>query len=282
MNEREFEDIICKYPELIEDSLSFKGRQVTVRGKRVDVLFKDRHGYTLIVELKRGTVLRRDVSQLLDYEGEFLSDDDPKVRVMLVGNRVPENLRRALDNHGFEWKELSIAFLRKFLEEHNDIPLFQSLSAAGERIEKPPGMGADTAGVPPATEGSMPKEGDTFKGRVNDLCLDDAQGWRRRDIWFFKHEINSQAKLEYPKPRARIVLIDTDGDRYELNFSKPDLRDRICLGTPSQLKPWYQKKGFNYRGVDPDTRVYFRYTGRGHEFVILTEEEYRSDSSKRD
>ena len=52
MDERTFEDIICKYPELIEEKLSFKGRQVIVKGKRVDVLFEDRYGQQLIVEVK--------------------------------------------------------------------------------------------------------------------------------------------------------------------------------------------------------------------------------------
>ena len=52
MDERTFEDIICKYPELIEEKLSFKGRQVIVKGKQVDVLFEDRYGQQLIVEVK--------------------------------------------------------------------------------------------------------------------------------------------------------------------------------------------------------------------------------------
>ena len=59
MEEKLFEDIICRYPELIENDLLFKGRQVTFNRKRVDVLFEDRHGQILIVELKKGTVLRK-------------------------------------------------------------------------------------------------------------------------------------------------------------------------------------------------------------------------------
>jgi hypothetical protein len=120
MNEREFEDIICKYPDLIETGLLFKGRQVTVRGLRIDMLFEDKHGQKLIVELKQGTIRREHVAQLLDYEGHVLSPDDPTVRVMLVGNRVPENLRRALDHHGFEWRELLFSFIKDFLEKNND------------------------------------------------------------------------------------------------------------------------------------------------------------------
>ncbi len=128
MDERTFEDIICKYPELIEDKLSFRGRQVIVAGKRVDVLFEDRHGQKLIVEIKKGTVRRDDVAQLLDYEGYFVSPDDPNVRVMLVGNRVPENLRRSLDHHGFEWRELTTTFLVNFLRQKCDLDLLNRLA----------------------------------------------------------------------------------------------------------------------------------------------------------
>ena len=128
MDERTFEDIICKYPELIEVKLSFKGRQVNVGGKRLDVLLEDRHGQKLILELKKGTVRREDVSQLIDYEGYFVSSDDPNVRVMLVGNRVPENLRRSLDHHGFEWRELTTNFLVDFLKSKSDLELLNRIA----------------------------------------------------------------------------------------------------------------------------------------------------------
>lgn len=43
MLEREFEDILAKYPELIEDGLSLEGRQVNVDRKFMDLQFKDKH-----------------------------------------------------------------------------------------------------------------------------------------------------------------------------------------------------------------------------------------------
>jgi len=126
MNERDFEDIVCKYPDLIEDGLVFQGRQVVLRGKRADIVFSDKRGQNLIVELKKGIVLREHIAQLLDYEGYFLSKDDPTIRVMLIGNRVPENLKRSLDHHGLEWRELTNSFLVDFLKAKND-PLLQTV-----------------------------------------------------------------------------------------------------------------------------------------------------------
>jgi len=120
MKEQEFENILERYPELIEQGLSFQGRQVPIGGKFIDLLYVDRYGQKLIVEVKKGAVLRTHVGQLLDYEGELLSPDDPTVRIMMVGNRVPPNLRRALDHHGLEWKELPVSHLARFLSQRND------------------------------------------------------------------------------------------------------------------------------------------------------------------
>jgi hypothetical protein len=140
MNEREFEDILEKYPELIEDGLSFQVRQLRIKGKLLDLLYVDRHGQKLIVELKKGTVLREHVGQLMDYEGELLSPDDPTIRVMMVGNRVPENLRRSLEHHGFEWKELPLSRLIEFLRQKGDddfLAYFASEEMRTELVAEP-------------------------------------------------------------------------------------------------------------------------------------------------
>ena len=119
----------------------------------------------------------------------------------------------------------------------------------------------------------MPDKGDIFKGKVVDLCQHDTQGFRRRDIWFYKHDVNFRRRYEYPSRDHRIVLIDTEGHRYELNFSKPEYDDKICLGTPGRLKPWYQRKGFSDGQVNPDTWIFFEYTGVENGFHIFTQNE---------
>lgn len=111
MTEQEFETILAKHSSLIEDGLRLLGRQVGLGRKHLDLLFEDRHGQRLIVELKKGPILRDHVAQVMDYEGHFLSPDDPTTRVMLIGNRVPENFRRSLNHHGVEWREITVARL---------------------------------------------------------------------------------------------------------------------------------------------------------------------------
>jgi len=120
LSEKQFEDIICKYPELIEEGLVFKGRQIHVYRKIMDVLFEDKFGQKLIVELKVGPIDRKHIGQVMEYEGSVLSVEDPTARIMLVGNRVPPNLKKALDHHGIEHREMSLTTLIKFLESKKD------------------------------------------------------------------------------------------------------------------------------------------------------------------
>jgi hypothetical protein len=51
-NEKDFETLLAKYPELIEVGLQLRGRQVVVQGRRMDLLFEDTVGRQLIAELK--------------------------------------------------------------------------------------------------------------------------------------------------------------------------------------------------------------------------------------
>jgi hypothetical protein len=41
MDEQTFETILAKYPELIENGLEMKGRQVSMYDRRMDLLFED-------------------------------------------------------------------------------------------------------------------------------------------------------------------------------------------------------------------------------------------------
>ena len=121
-SEKEFEDILVKFPELIEPNLKFLGRQVKYFGKSIDILFEDRFKEKLIVELKKDNLTRDALSQVLEYEGYILSDKDPTARVMLIANRIPLNLKKAMDHHGIEYKELTVSFLMEFLEKKEPNP----------------------------------------------------------------------------------------------------------------------------------------------------------------
>jgi hypothetical protein len=118
--EKDLEDIISKYPDIIEEGLTLKGRQLTLYGRRMDLLFEDKFKRKLILELKIGPIKDQHIGQILSYEGMLLSADDPTLRIMLVGNRVPQNIQRSLDHHGIAWKEITFSGLKEFLSEKDD------------------------------------------------------------------------------------------------------------------------------------------------------------------
>src|ERR1035437_6432908 len=125
--EKDLEDIISKYPDIIEEGLTLKGRQLTLYGRRMDLLFEDRFKRKLILELKKGPIKDHHIGQILSYEGMLLSADDPTIRIMLVGNRVPPNIQRSLDHHGIAWKEITFSGLKEFLSEKDDKPFLHLL-----------------------------------------------------------------------------------------------------------------------------------------------------------
>lgn len=135
LTERDMEQIISKHSELIEEGLVLIGRQVSIGGLRVDLLFRDRFGETLVVELKRGTIKREHVGQIMEYSGSLY--EGKPVRLMLVGNRVPPSFQRSLEYHGIEWRELREEKLLRFLEV-KDRPLLERLRR--ERVATIPAM----------------------------------------------------------------------------------------------------------------------------------------------
>jgi len=109
-----------KYPELIEAGLRLTGRQVTVEGRRLDLMFEDHLMRRLLIELKWGPIKDAHVGQIMAYAGSLRSHDDPDLRVMLIGTRVPPNLQRSLDFHGIAWKEITVRTILAFLLEKHD------------------------------------------------------------------------------------------------------------------------------------------------------------------
>ena len=120
MKESDLESVLAKHPDLIEAGLILTGRQVTVYGRRMDLLFDDKHKRKLIVELKAGPIKDEHIGQILSYEGMLLSADNPDIRVMLVGTRVPPNIQKTLDHHGIAWKEIKLTSLKEFLANKGD------------------------------------------------------------------------------------------------------------------------------------------------------------------
>ena len=136
--ERDMENILEKHHSFfIEKGLSLKGRQASFHGKRVDLLFVDRFGDTLIVEIKRGRINRDHVSQILDYLGEVGKSNEERIRLMLIGSIVPVNWKNALDRQGMEYREITERDYYDFLEK-NDAKMYIKYTEVNDPPEKDP------------------------------------------------------------------------------------------------------------------------------------------------
>ena len=73
ISEKEMEDLIVKNPKrfIDEHGLQLISRQFKIGNYIFDLLFEDRFGTKLIVEIQRGTLDRNHTYKILDYYDEF-------------------------------------------------------------------------------------------------------------------------------------------------------------------------------------------------------------------
>jgi hypothetical protein len=159
-SERDFEEVLARHPELIEEGLRLIGRQVTLCGRRMDLLFEDRFGQKLVVELKWGPIKDEHVGQIMYYQGALLSGGEP-VRTMLIGTRVPPPIQKSLDFNGLASKEIRLSALIEFLKAKGEADLVRTFEAdlsLGEVAmkRKPSKRGTGPAAAIPLAAGVAP------------------------------------------------------------------------------------------------------------------------------
>ncbi|WP_457553140.1 endonuclease NucS domain-containing protein [Desulfobacula sp.] len=98
--EKQMEDLIIENPQkyLKELGLKLITRQYSIGNYRFDLLFEDRHGAKLIVEIQRGTLDRNHTYKILDYYDEYKSKNPHDfVDLMLVANKINRERRTRLE-----------------------------------------------------------------------------------------------------------------------------------------------------------------------------------------
>lgn len=99
ISEKDMEDAISVDPEkyLGEKGLKLIARQYSIGNYRFDLLFEDRHGAKLIVEIQKGTLDREHHHKIQDYYEEYkVENPDEFVDLMVIANRIPYERRRKL------------------------------------------------------------------------------------------------------------------------------------------------------------------------------------------
>ena len=74
--EQDLEDLLVATPELLLQGVTLIGRQVPTDGGPLDLLGVDADGRLVVFELKRGTLTRDAVAQVLDYASDLAALDD--------------------------------------------------------------------------------------------------------------------------------------------------------------------------------------------------------------
>jgi len=84
--EQLLEEVIVSRPDLLVEGLKLVGRQTDTPGGPLDLLGVDGDGQLIVFELKRGTLTRDAVSQVIDY-GSFLAEQDPEQLAAHISER---------------------------------------------------------------------------------------------------------------------------------------------------------------------------------------------------
>lgn len=82
--ERNLEDWIVSDPNFLREGLTIIGRQIKVSGGYIDLLAVDPNGRIIIIELKKGELRRKTITQIIDYASSIdeMSADELKNKVV--------------------------------------------------------------------------------------------------------------------------------------------------------------------------------------------------------
>ena len=106
------EDLLVRNPEMLEPGLHLVGRQTPTETGWLDLLAVDRDGRLVVYELKRGTLVREAVTQVLDYASDLDAMDLSDLAEHIVERSGSDGIQGIedfeewyMDNFG--WDDLS-------------------------------------------------------------------------------------------------------------------------------------------------------------------------------
>lgn len=138
-SEKLMEDAIVNDPEkyLNEVGLKLLARQFRIGTYIFDLLFEDRHGGKLIVELQKGTLDRTHTYKILDYYHEY-KEKNPRdfIDVMVIANVIPPERKRRLSDLAIDYREIPVGAILDFCVEIPNITPFeiQSVTLRNKRM----------------------------------------------------------------------------------------------------------------------------------------------------
>ena len=95
--EQLLEDTLVKNPDLLIPGLRLVGRQTPTEGGPLDLLGVDEDGRLVVFELKRGTLSRDAVAQVIDYASDLDSKSDVELAEHIAANSGVEGIENIDD-----------------------------------------------------------------------------------------------------------------------------------------------------------------------------------------
>lgn len=128
ISEKDMETAITKDPEKFigEHGLQIISRQHRIGKYVFDLLFQDRHGGKLIVEIQKGTLNRNHTYKILDYYDEYKTKNPKEfVELMIIANAIPKERKDRLEFWGVEFKEIPMSAFIAVIEPGSPLLLSQ-------------------------------------------------------------------------------------------------------------------------------------------------------------
>lgn len=102
-----------------EKGLKIISQQFHIGKYYFDLLFEDRHGGKLIIELQKGTLDRGHTYKILDYYDEYKeSHPDEFIDLMVIANIIPPERKKRLSALGIAFKEVPMS---DFIQDSEEI-----------------------------------------------------------------------------------------------------------------------------------------------------------------
>ena len=122
MLERDIENLIAQHPDEIfpNEGLKLIGQQIIIEGRRLDILFEDRHKRQVIIEVKRGILTRDSSGQIAEYYGLLKNANQDKIyELILCANIIPKERRTFLETIGIECRELGVIQITELAKKYD-------------------------------------------------------------------------------------------------------------------------------------------------------------------
>lgn len=156
ISEKDMENSIISDPEkyLGEQGLKLLAQQHRIGNYIFDILFEDRHGAKMIVEVQKGALDRVHTYKILDYYHEYKENHPFEfVELMVVANKIPDERKKRLSDWGVTFKEIPIEVFVSFNKVMGSTES-QPMSCSPQKMSERDDANIDS--LPHEIKGSLP------------------------------------------------------------------------------------------------------------------------------